>query len=170
MSYWGYGKRRRRDNDDYFVCSCGDECHFDQSLTCGCCGNIFCSDCAGIECDICKDRERRGQDVFETNVCESCIAYPGCDSCGDDVTICTGCMPEHLKTCSKKSRAERVISSATHKIAEFETNISQVRAEIESKQARLRELEAGLAAAQARKREAETERAKEGEDSKEKSK
>lgn len=34
MSYWGYGKRRRRDNDDYFVCSCGDECHFDESNRC----------------------------------------------------------------------------------------------------------------------------------------
>mmetsp|Transcript_12875 Transcript_12875/g.30542 ORF Transcript_12875/g.30542 Transcript_12875/m.30542 type:complete len:168 (+) Transcript_12875:113-616(+) len=156
MSYFrsGYGKRRYRDDADYFQCDCGEECHDDEGCTCGCCESIHCEACTNTLCDICDDRERRTGEPNEVGtaaICESCISYPGCDACGSDVTICKGCIQEHLKTCSKKTRSERVIASADLEISFCETSIRKLRQEIESKQSKLRQVEAKLAAAQARK-------------------
>lgn len=167
MSYfsgYGYGggfaKRRRTDDPDYSSCEqCGEECHLDELLTCGACENMLCEDCLTMECDVCKDRERRTGEpnvVGTARVCERCVAYPGCDSC-EDICICKQCIADHLATCTKKSRAQRDVSAANHEIAECEKSIHQLREEIESRQSKLRGLEADLAAAQERKSLAESE-------------
>jgi len=156
----GYGS----ENDEGFYCQCGDWTSYDESITCGCCEEIACEDCVSMECDICKENQDRHPDkFFDASVCDNCVAYPGCKACDHDVTICKGCIKEHLSTCSKQNRAERIISSEMHSIEITEKKIDKLRNEIASKQSVLRDLELYLVASKERKLEAEADAELEGE-------
>mmetsp|Transcript_26561 Transcript_26561/g.56127 ORF Transcript_26561/g.56127 Transcript_26561/m.56127 type:complete len:169 (+) Transcript_26561:133-639(+) len=145
----GIGRRR----GSGFVCQCGDWTTYDESADCNCCGNIFCEECADFTCDICKAKDPDGL----TKICESCIAYPGCEKCGSDVTICNECIRGHLEECSKKGRAERIIGSETQSISENEIKITKLRELIASKQAELNYLESQVKTSRERKAQAEAE-------------
>jgi hypothetical protein len=154
---WGAYKRSRHDDGEHFTCDeCCEECHFDDSLTCGCCENISCSDCMCTVCDGCKALEDKGEDIMGSYVCENCIAYPGCEDC-EDATYCKECITDHLKTCSKKSRATRSLSVANREFAECEGKVLTATQEVASAKYRLERLEATLAQAKIRKVEAEAE-------------
>jgi hypothetical protein len=121
-------------------------------------------------CDGCKVLVDKGKFV-----CEKCTAYPGCEDC-EDSTYCNECINDHLKTCSKKSRATRSLSVAnrgnvitlTQEIASAKDHLKQLEATLAQAKARkikyhLKQLKATLAKAKARKIEAEAELKAEGE-------
>jgi len=151
---WRGGGRRNR--DDGFDCdSCCDWTNFDDSVNCSSCENVFCSDCVGIECTGCKER-----DPDQYNICESCMAYPGCEACADEmmtIVFCKRCIEDHLKNCSKTSRAERTINTESHSIQKDDERIKELRTQISSIQAELRCLERSVAASKVRKADAEAE-------------
>ena len=80
------------------------------------------------------------------------------------MTICKGCIEDHLKNCNKQSRVERIISSESYAIDENERKIEGLRnsiasqqAQIKSQQAEINRLESQVAASKERKAQAEAE-------------
>jgi hypothetical protein len=127
----------------------------------GCCRceDIKCAECMLTVCDGCKALADKQGFHLGSDVCESCIAYPGCEDC-EDSTYCKNCITDHLKTCSKrKSRATRSLSVANREIAECEGKLSTIpqAAAAPSAKSRFEMLEATLSQARIRKVEAEAE-------------
>jgi hypothetical protein len=150
-------KRSRHDDCDYFTCDdCCEDTHFNESVSCCVCEDTKCSDCMGTVCDGCQVLEDKGEDLLGKYVCENCISYPGCEDC-EDSTYCNECIKDHLKTCSKKSRATRSLSVANREIEEFERKVITATQEVASAKRHLKNLEATLAQAKVRKLEAEAE-------------
>jgi len=159
-----WGGRRRRNEDEGFNCSeCGDWTEFDDSANCSSCEEIFCSDCVGTECTGCKEL-----DPNQCTICESCVSYPGCEACEDeDIVLCKHCIEDHLKTCSKTSRAERIINSESHSIQKGDERSKELRTQISAIQVELSRIESSVAASKVRKADAEAElKGKEGQQSK----
>ncbi len=98
---------------------CGDPT-FKDFCECGACQRFVCKECL-ISCDICKLKEEY-EDIWEIRYCGDCLA--SCDAC-EDLTICV-CIGEHLKTCTYKSRNERIVSSETYSIQECEKRIDKL--------------------------------------------
>jgi hypothetical protein len=115
----------------------------------------------GEVCAGCKVLVDKGEH-YGKYVCEKCTAYPGCEDC-EDSTYCNECINDHLKTCSKKSRATRSLLVANRELEECERNVITMTQEIESAKFRLKRMEATLAQAKVRKIEAEAELKAEGE-------
>ena len=151
-----FGGRGRRDDEGFGCPDCGDWTTYDEDAMCTCCENVFCAECVASKCDMCLQKENLGPYSY-SSICESCIDYPGCEACGDDVTICKLCIKDHLKNCNKQSRAERIISSESHSITENEKKIDALRKLIASKQSELNHLESAVAASKERKAQAEAE-------------
>jgi hypothetical protein len=107
-------------------------------------------------CDGCKDLEDKGEHDLGKYVCENCIDYPGCEDC-EDSTYCKECIKDHLKTCSKKSRATRSLCVANREIEACERSVITATQEVASAKRHLTNLEATLAQAKVRKLEAEAE-------------
>jgi len=71
--------------------------------------------------------------------------------------FCNYCIKDHLKNCSKTSRAERTINTESHSIQKDDERIKELRTEISSIQAELTQLESSIAASKVRKADAEAE-------------
>ena len=127
----------------------------EENAMCTCCENVFCAECVASKCDMCLQKEN--DPYGYSSICESCIAYPGCEACGVDVTICNNCIEDHLKNCNKQNRAERIISSESYSIEENEKKREALRSLIASKQAELNHLDSVIAASKERKAQAEAE-------------
>lgn len=157
MAWVVYGERKKtNDDDEGFDCHiCGEWTEYDDRVTCSCCDNDFCVDCGPIECAGCKER-----DSNHCSICESCLAYPGCEACNaedGDIAFCEECIKDHLTNCTKTSRLERAMNTESCSIMENEAQIRRLQEEITSKQSKLMHLESLVAGAKERKANAEDE-------------
>ena len=154
---WGFSNKRRRRESTNFCGDCGDGFDMDEDewSTCCHCEGLLCERCMEGKptCTGCEEALDRGDPVMGVIMCESCFNV--CDAC--DTSYCAGCFTEHQKTCSSKTRAERVMATVDQDIEKKEREIACARQDIAAAQARLERSEAELKRARQKKAAAEVE-------------
>lgn len=65
-------------------------------------------------------------DVISVSCCQRCVTSSDEEKC-DVILLHTHCKAEHLKTCSKKSRAQRLLSTAIETISTSESDLTEAR-------------------------------------------
>ena len=147
---WGFASSKR--SRDAEIC---EECEetFDPEEdegwgVCGGCERTMCEDCMQSQCDVCKekyDREDYDSLLAESSACcEGCMA--SCKDC-EDFCCHNCCLAEHLKNCSKKSRAQRALSAAEQTISTTESELQNAKSQLAIIQSRIESLERQLTTA-----------------------
>jgi len=156
FSYGGYRKRSR----DTRICEeCEEEeidLEDDDWDVCGDCQRTMCSDCIRSRCDFCKQQEEKGDHLYVENsvLCEMCTET--CEDC-EDMCFHKPCLVEHMKVCTKKSRAQRAFTSAKKQREQTQESLNEARTQLASLQERVQSLERDLAISQENEAKAEVE-------------
>ena len=153
----GFSHKRSRRESRNFCGDCGDGFDMDEDEWCTCCHceAVLCERCWDEKptCTGCEEALARGEDVSGVNMCESC--YNSCEACG--TSYCNGCFAEHQKTCTSKTRAERVMATVDQAIEKKEKEVALARGDIFEAEIRLKNAEAELKQARQKKAAAEVE-------------
>lgn len=154
---WRHGSKRSRNTT--LCANCHEtEIDFDDCesgfFNCGECEDcVMCEDCANSECAICKEKEKNDKEI---TCCESCLAFCDEEDC-DNISFHRSCLAEHLKNCTKKSRAQRMLSTAVQTISTTESDLTEAKSQLIRIQSRIESLERTLAQAKEAKMSAELE-------------
>lgn len=125
------------------------------SFPCGECQRMMCESCCeeNSGCAICDENDKCDKDVA---CCESCMAYCDEEDC-ENIHFHESCLAEHLKNCTKKSRAQRLLSTAIQTISTTESDLTEAMSQLVRIQSRIESLKGTLAEAKEAKISAELE-------------
>lgn len=139
FGYGGYGKRSR----DIMHCGeCGDpfDAEEDEWNVCGECERALCSECMST-CDLCENSD--GQYAESIFICEGCMNF--CRDCDSGRCFHKECFVEHLKTCNKKTRAQRALASVKEERKQTERKLRDARNRLATLQRNVESYEKELA-------------------------
>mmetsp|Transcript_34816 Transcript_34816/g.33130 ORF Transcript_34816/g.33130 Transcript_34816/m.33130 type:complete len:178 (-) Transcript_34816:202-735(-) len=142
--------RSKRSRNTTFCTDCDEEIDLDDdvndpSFSCGECQKTVCETCAP-NCAICDENLSKEIYDMELTCCQSCSTSCEETSC-EELIFHKSCLVEHLKNCTQKSRAQRMLSTACETISTTESDLVQSESELVRIQSRIELLKGTLAEA-----------------------
>lgn len=163
MSYYSFGYRNKRSRNITICEGCEEEeidteDDYTDWAVCGDCERTLCEFCCRTQCQVCKETIETGSyeklKAENPAICEMCEV--SCDDC-DALSFHKDCLVEHLKTCNKKSRAQRSVAATSKTLEQCENDLEEAKAQLAALQNRVVQLEMDVADALEKKTKAEQE-------------